>query len=125
MRKQSADKLANHCDNKLSEKSSESFTRENKDKAGSQSPNQRYHPTNVWDEEGEEEGGHEPNQCLQNAPPALAADAHLHLLALETQPQSFDNGPVCNQQVEGQNAPTAIQNKQPECKSHTCRRSVK
>lgn len=90
------------------ERNSESFTRKDEDKAGGQSSNQRYHPTDVWDEEGEEKSGHEPNQRLQDAPPVLAADTHLHLLALETQPQSLDDGPACNRQLEGQNAPTEV-----------------
>lgn len=73
---------------------SASFTWKNKDKAGCQSSNQWYHPTNIWDEEGQKEGGDKPNQRLQDAPPALTADAHFHLLALETQPQSLYNGPA-------------------------------
>lgn len=60
------------------------ITWEYKDKTGCQSSNQWDYPTNVWDEEGKDEGDNKPHQSLQDPPPLLTADAHLHLLALET-----------------------------------------
>lgn len=70
-----------------------SVTWEDKDKAGCQSSDQRDHPTNIWDEEGEDEGDDKPHQRLQDPPPLLTTHTHLHLLALETQPKSLYNGP--------------------------------
>jgi len=71
----------------------ESVTREDKDKAGCQSSDQRDHPTDIWDEEGEDERDNKPHQRLQDPPPLLTAHTHLHLLALETQPKSFYDCP--------------------------------
>lgn len=104
---------------------SEWVTRKDKDKAGSQSSNQRYDPTDVWDEEGEEEGGHEPHQRLHDAPPALAPDAHLHLLALETQPQSLDDGPAGSDGLEVKMHRLRQRTNGQQCGRQTCRRSVK
>lgn len=67
---------------------------EDKDKAGRQSSDQRDHPADIWDEEGEDEGDDKPHQRLQDPPPLLPTHTHLHLLTLETQPKSFYNGPA-------------------------------
>lgn len=64
-------------------------TWEDEDKASCQSSNQRDHPTNIWDEESEDERDDKPHQRLQDPPPLLTTHTHLHLLALEAQPESF------------------------------------
>lgn len=68
-------------------------TWEHKDEAGGQAPDHGDDPADVGDEERQNQRDDKPHQSLQDAPPLLAADAHLHLLALETQPQSFDDRP--------------------------------
>lgn len=68
-------------------------TWEHKDEAGRQSSDHRDDPTDVWDEERQNQGDDKPHHSLQHAPPFLTADTHLHLLALEAQPQSFYYGP--------------------------------
>lgn len=68
-------------------------TREHKDEAGRQASDHGDDPTDVGDEERQNQRDHEPHQSLQDAPPRLPTDAHLHVLALETQPQPFDDRP--------------------------------
>lgn len=68
-------------------------TREDEDEAGRQPSDHRDDPADVWGEERQNQRDHKPHQSLQDAPPFLTADTHLHLLALEAQPQSFDDGP--------------------------------
>lgn len=74
-------------------------TWEHKDEAGGQAPDHRDDPADVRDEERQNQRDDKPHQSLQDAPPLLAADAHLHLLALETQPQSFDDRPGRSQRL--------------------------
>lgn len=68
-------------------------TWEDKDEAGCQSSDQRDHSTNIWDEEGEDEGDDKPHQRLQDPPPPLTTYTHLYLFTLETQPKSLYNCP--------------------------------
>lgn len=68
-------------------------TWEHKDEAGCQASDHGDDPTDVGDEERQNQRDHEPHQSLQDAPPFLTTDTHLHMLALETQPQSFNDRP--------------------------------
>lgn len=76
------------------ERRTRSVTWEHEDEAGRQSSDQRDDAADVWDEESEDEGDDEPHQCLQDPPPSLTANTHLHLLALETQPQALYHCPA-------------------------------
>lgn len=81
------------CTEIKTENNDGSVTWEDKDKAGCQSSNQWDHSTNIWDEEGEDEGHSAPHQSLQDHPPLFTTYTHLNLLASETQPKSFYNRP--------------------------------
>lgn len=70
-----------------------SVTWEHEDEAGCQSSDHGDDPTDVWREERQNQRDHKPHQGLQDAPPFLTADTHLHLLASEAQPQPLDDGP--------------------------------
>lgn len=77
-------------------------TWEHEDEAGCQSSDHRDDPANVWGEERQNQRDDKPHQSLQDAPPFLTADTHLHLLASEAQPQSFYYGPGrLNNQTSG------------------------
>lgn len=77
-------------------------TWEHEDEAGCQSSDHGDDPTDVWGEERQNQRDDKPHQSLQDAPPFLTADAHLHLLASEAQPQSFYHGPgYFNNQTSG------------------------
>lgn len=69
------------------------ITWEHEDEAGCQSSDHGDDPTDVWGEERQNQRDDKPHQRLQDAPPFLTADTHLHLLALEAQPQSFYHRP--------------------------------